>query len=210
MFSTLLIKFGRLFRASGFVALIIGLGGSAFAYSRHPSLDRYWPAISNLGAYLSSAFWFNSTLIVTGLFLLIFWLGYSEHKKYTKFEQLLCTLPSFGVVGLGIFPANYGNCMFCLQRIIHWSFAIIFLVGLIISTLIVSSRRLKYKRYKVIFSASLSYLLFGIIVFIGTFTPIYGVVAFELYLLFYAISVVVFQLVDWILSDSGLRELIKR
>lgn len=192
------------------MSLLVGLGGSAFAYSRHPYLEKYWPAISNLGAYLSSAIWFNSTTILTGLLLLIFWLGYSEYKKYTKLEQLLCTLPSFGIVGIGIFPANYGNCGICLQKIVHWSFAIIFLVGLVISVLIVSGRRLQRKRYKVIFSASLSYLLFGIIVFLATYTPLYGVVAFELYLLFFAISVVIFQLVDWLLSESGLRELMRR
>lgn len=202
MLSRAILKIYNWIKISGIVALVGGLTGATISYLKHPSFEPYWPVISDFGVYVSSAIWFNTSAVLTGIFLIIFWLGYSDHKAYSKKEQLMLTLPALGIIGIGLFPADYGDCFLCLKRVIHWSFAIIFLLGLLISVISVSLNRWQKKNYRLIAIVSVFYILFGVLLFFLTYSPQYGLVIVELYFAVYAIVTVMTQSIDWLFTKQ--------
>ena len=147
MWSKIVVKFYKFIKISGVIALVSGLTGATISYLKHPSFEPYWPVISDFGVYVSSAIWFNMTAILTGIFLIIFWLGYSDHKAYSKRTTNVDT-PSIRNYWNWFISADYGDCFLCLKRIIHWSFAFLFLFGLLVSIIGISAKGGKTKIIK--------------------------------------------------------------
>lgn len=193
----LLIKKNFIF-LSGVFSVLVSLGGTVVSFMKNPYLDEHWPAVSDLGTYSNSMWWFNLAMIFGGIFFFVFWWRYADFKKFDKLEKTFLVLPSIGLTGVGFFP-TFINGQFChVRRIVHWSFAIMFMLGVFWAVLYISYRRIKTFQYRIVTVLSVLFFFLALVIFVLTYSPQHGALITELVLLTYVLLIVVGQIVDTI------------